>query len=136
MVREIIRDTFFLSLPSREAAAADMQTATDLRDTLIANRERCVGLAANMIGENVRIIAYADGTKTEVMLNPILVAASDEYRAMEGCLSLDGQRPAKRFRKIKVKWYTTDGKLKMGSFTGFTAQIIQHEMDHLQGILI
>lgn len=136
MVREIIRDRFFLSLPSREAAAEDMQTAVDLRDTLIANRDRCVGLAANMIGKNVRIIAFADGTKAEVMVNPVLLSASDEYRAMEGCLSLDGQRQAKRFRKIKVKWCTTDGKLKMGSFTGFAAQIIQHEMDHLNGILI
>ena len=136
MVREIIRDTFFLSLPSREATAADASVAADLKDTLVFNRERCVGLAANMIGENVRIIAFFDKGRPEVMLNPVLLSSSGEYRTQEGCLSLDGQRETKRFVKIKVRWTSTDGKIKMGTFTDFTAQIIQHEMDHLSGILI
>lgn len=136
MVREIIRDTFFLSLPSRPAGPEDIQTAHDLMDTLVFNRERCVGLAANMIGVNVRVIALFDGGKAEVMLNPERLSASGEYRTKEGCLSLDGQRETKRYRKIKVKWQNIDGKLKMGTFTDFTAQIIQHEMDHLEGILI
>lgn len=136
MVREIIRDTFFLSLPSREATAEDRITAADLRDTLLHNRERCVGLAANMIGVNVRIIAFFDKGRDEVMINPVLLSFSGEYRTREGCLSLDGQRETKRFRKIKVKWTSMEGKLKMGTFTDYTAQIIQHEMDHLSGILI
>ena len=136
MVREIIRDTFFLSLPSREATASDASVAADLKDTLVFNRERCVGLAANMIGENVRIIAFFDKGRPEVMLNPVLLSSSGEYRTQEGCLSLDGQRETKRFVKIKVRWTSTDGKIKMGTFTDFTAQIIQHEMDHLSGILI
>lgn len=136
MVRDIIRDTFFLSLPSREAAGEDIATAADLKDTLIANRDRCVGLAANMIGVNVRVIAFYDKGKPEVMMNPVLLSSSGEYRAKEGCLSLDGQRETKRYAKIKVRWQTADGKPKIGTFTGFTAQIIQHEMDHLEGILI
>lgn len=136
MVREIIRDTFFLSLPSREATAEDASVASDLRDTLVFNRERCVGLAANMIGENVRVIVFFDKGRDEVMINPVLLSFSGEYKTQEGCLSLDGQRETKRYRKIKVRWTSMEGKLKMGTFTDFTAQIIQHEMDHLSGILI
>ena len=144
MQKPIVRDTFFLSQPSAPATPADLDAARDLRDTLEARREDCVGLAANMIGVSRRIIAVRtedapgkrDGDDILVMLNPAILKASGPYAAEEGCLSLDGIRKTKRFRSVKVRWQDTDFKVKIRTFTGFTAQIIQHETDHLNGILI
>ncbi|MBR7189329.1 MAG: peptide deformylase [Clostridia bacterium] len=136
MVRAIVRDQFFLRIPSRPATAADAPVADDLLDTLHANAERCVGMAANMIGESVRIIALSDGERLMEMFNPVIIKRDGPFDCEEGCLSLDGVRPVRRYRSIKVQWQTRDMKPRVKSFAGFTAQIIQHEVDHLSGILI
>jgi len=136
MVRAIVRDQFFLRIPSRPATAADAPVADDLLDTLHANAERCVGMAANMIGESVRIIALSDGGRLMEMFNPVIIKRDGPFDCEEGCLSLDGVRPVRRYRSIKVQWQTRDMKPRVKSFAGFTAQIIQHEVDHLSGILI
>ena len=136
MKREIVRDQFFLRLPSRPATAADARIADDLMDTLRANADRCVGMAANMIGESVRIIALSDGGRCIEMFNPALLKREGPFEAEEGCLSLEGTRPTRRYRVIKVQWQTRDMKPRVKTFTGFTAQIIQHEVDHLEGIII
>ena len=136
MVRDIVRDQFFLRMPSRPATAADAPVADDLMETLRANAERCVGMAANMIGENVRIIAVCDNGKYLEMFNPVIVKKDGPFDTVEGCLSLDGIRPTRRYRSVKVQWQTRDMKPRVKAFTGFTAQIIQHEVDHLAGIII
>ena len=136
MVRAIVRDQFFLRIPSRPATAADAPVADDLLDTLHANAERCVGMAANMIGESVRIIALSDGERLMEMFNPVIIKRDGPFDCEEGCLSLDGVRPVRRYRSIKVQWQTRDMKPRVKSFAGFTAQIIQHEVNHLSGILI
>ena len=136
MVREIIRDQFFLRMPARKAGAGDIPIADDLLDTLRANADRCVGMAANMIGENVAVIAFSDGSRYMEMFNPVIVRRDAPYDAEEGCLSLDGTRPVRRYRTIKVQWQTRDMKPRVKTFSGFTAQIIQHEVDHLEGIII
>ena len=136
MVREIIRDQFFLRIPARKAGAGDIPIADDLLDTLRANADRCVGMAANMIGENVAVIAFSDGGRYMEMFNPVIVRRDAPYDAEEGCLSLDGTRPVRRYRTIKVQWQTRDMKPRVRTFTGFTAQIIQHETDHLAGVVI
>lgn len=136
MNREIVRDIFFLKQKSVPAEAADAQTAQDLLDTLAANRERCVGLAANMIGECKRILVYDDSGTPSVMLNPEIIKKSEPYETEEGCLSLEGTRSVTRYRSIKVRWQTVDMKPRIKTFTGFTAQIIQHEIDHFEGIII
>ena len=136
MVREIIRDQFFLRMPARKAGAGDIPIADDLLDTLRANADRCVGMAANMIGENVAVIAFSDGSRYMEMFNPVIVRRDAPYDAEEGCLSLDGTRPVRRYRTIKVQWQTRDMKPRVRTFTGFTAQIIQHETDHLAGVVI
>ena len=136
MVRPIMRDPLFLAIPSAEAAADDLPVAQDLCDTLRANSERCVGMAANMIGVSKRIIAFYDERTVMAMLNPEIVKAEGEYDAEEGCLSLDGVRPAKRYRKIQVRYQTVKMQQKTRTFKDFTAQIIQHEIDHLNGVLI
>ena len=136
MVRDIVRDQFFLRMPSRPATVEDVPVADDLMDTLRANAERCVGMAANMIGENVRVIAVNDNGKYLEMFNPVIVKKDGPYDAEEGCLSLDGTRPARRYKSVKVQWQTRDMKPRVKVFTGFTAQIIQHEVDHLSGIII
>ena len=135
-MREIVRDEFFLRIPSRDATPDDIPVADDLMETLRANADRCVGMAANMIGKGVRIIAFNDNGKYMEMFNPVILKAEGAFEAEEGCLSLDGVRKAKRYRSIKVQWQTRDLKLRVRTFTGFTAQIIQHEMDHLKGIII
>lgn len=136
MIREIIKDESFLRIPSDAAGLQDIQTADDLLDTLRANADRCVGMAANMIGVSRRIIVFDDcGTICE-MFNPVILKKSDPYDAEEGCLSLSGTRRTKRFSSIKVQWQTRDLKMRIKNFTGFTAQIIQHEIDHLNGIII
>ena len=131
MVRQIVRDTFLLSQKSTPATPDDLPAVCDLVDTLAANRERCVGMAANMIGVLRRFIAVADGDAILVMLNPEILKASGAYHTDEGCLSLDGMRPVRRFRSVKVRWQDEGFRVKIRTFAGFTAQIIQHEMDHL-----
>ena len=137
MVIELMHDPIFLGRKSAPATKEDLQTAQDLLDTLSAHRETCVGMAANMIGVYKRIIAFDNEGSNMVMLNPVIVKASESYETMEGCASLlGGPRKAKRFRKIKVKYQTTDFQIRLKTFTGWTAQIIQHEIDHCNGILI
>ena len=137
MVRELMHDPIFLARKSAEATKEDLQTAQDLLDTLNAHREGCVGMAANMIGVCKRIIVFDDGGKLSLMLNPEIVKASGEYETEEGCLSLlGGPRKTKRYRKIKVRYQTEQFQIRMKTFEGFTAQIIQHEVDHCNGILI
>ena len=136
MVREIIHDPFRLSIRSREATADDMQTAIDLLDTLRDNRERCVGMAANMIGVNCRIICFVNGNEYMTMFNPVIVSSGGPYETEEGCLSLAGTKKTKRYKVIKVKYCDTGFREKQCTFKGYTAQIIQHEIDHCNGILI
>ena len=132
-----MHDPLFLGKKSQPATAEDLEVARDLLDTLDAHRETCVGMAANMIGFTKRIIAFYDRGKLEVMFNPEIVKASGEYEAEEGCLSLlGGPRKTKRFQKIKVQYQTADFQVRLKSYEGWTAQIIQHEIDHCNGILI
>lgn len=136
MIKEINRDIFILSQKSVPATENDRQTGEDLLETLIANSERCVGMAANMIGVSKNIIAIKDNNNYTVMYNPEILKADKEYETEEGCLSLDGVRKAKRYRKIKVRYLDKDFKIKIKTYDDFTAQIIQHEIDHLSGIII
>ena len=137
MVREIIKDVFFLQQKSVKATEADIAVAQDLLDTLAAHREGCVGLAANMIGESKCIIAVNLGDKEIAMLNPEIVKHSAKsYKTTEGCLSLNGERETERFEMIEVKYRDMDFAKKKAKFSGFTAQIIQHEIDHCDGIII
>lgn len=136
MVREICRDEAFLAQKAEPAGAEDLAVAQDLMDTLKANQERCVGMAANMIGVNKRIIVFDNEGQHTVMLNPVIVKKEGPYDAQEGCLSLSGTRPAKRYQTIKVQWQNEKLQTRVKNFTGWTAQIIQHEIDHCQGILI
>ena len=137
MRKDICRDVNILSTVSIEATKEDINVATDLLDTLKANSNRCVGMAANMIGINKRIICIDDNGEYVVMLNPkVLKVSSESYVTEEGCLSLDGVREVKRYKSIKVEYTTLEWKKKIKTYEGFSAQIIQHEMDHLEGILI
>ena len=136
MVKQIVRDVFFLGQPSEPATKADIQVGKDLQDTLQANRERCVGMAANMIGVNKRIIAFDNIGTYMVMFNPVIVKKSAPYDAEEGCLSLTGMRKTKRYQTIKVQWQNEQFQTRIKTFTGWAAQIIQHEIDHCEGILI
>lgn len=137
MIQPIMKDPIFLAQPSAPATEADLPVAQDLLDTLAAHKDGCVGMAANMIGVSKRIIVFDNEGTYMVMLNPVFVKASEAYEAMEGCVSLlGGPRKAKRFRKIKVQYQTTDFQTRLKTFTGWTAQIIQHEIDHCSGILI
>ena len=137
MVREIIKDTFILMKKSESAGKRDLQTAKDLLDTLNANKERCVGLAANMIGENKNIIAVMIGIIPVVMIEPKIVwHSSGSYETEEGCLSLEGVRKTKRWNEIEVEYYDMMMRSHRNKYKGFTAQIIQHETDHCNGIII
>ena len=136
MVRNIVRDQFLLARKAQDAQRSDTVTGQDLTDTLRANRDRCVGMAANMIGINRRVIAVAVGEAVLLMYNPAIVSRSGPYEAQEGCLSLDGVRTAQRFQRITVDYQDRDWKRRRETFTGWTAQIIQHEIDHTNGILI
>ena len=136
MVKEIMRDPLFLSKPSEPATKADRQIALDLIDTLRANSERCVGMAANMIGESKRIIVVSMGMMPVAMINPVITKKNKPYEAEEGCLSLDGVRRAKRYEEIVVEYLDLSFKRCRKPFSGWTAQIIQHEIDHCDGILI
>ena len=136
MVRPIVHDPLFLALKSEPATEADRPIITDLTDTLRANLNGCVGMAANMIGERKRIIVFCNGPILMVMVNPQIIEKTGPYEAEEGCLSLAGVRKAKRYRRIRVKYQDPSFQEKSGVFEGFTAQIIQHEVDHCDGILI
>ena len=136
MIQEIVKDPIFLARKSRAATAEDLPLARDLLETLQAHREACVGMAANMIGQAVQIIAFDNEGSYLAMLNPEIVKCSGLYETEEGCLSLEGVRKTKRFRSIKVQYQTEQMQLRLKSFTGWTAQIIQHEIDHCNGILI
>lgn len=138
MVRPIMKDVLFLRRKARPAVKADIPVADDLLDTLRANAAGCVGMAANMIGVNAAIIAFREEEKGgyREMFNPILVMKMGEYETEEGCLSLSGMRKTKRYEMIKVRYETRDFKVKEELFMGWTAQIIQHELDHLSGIII
>ena len=137
MVRELMHDPIFLAQKSVPATAADLETAQDLLDTLTFHKEGCVGMAANMIGVCKRIIAFDNEGSYMTMLNPEILKASGEYETEEGCLSLlGGPRKTKRFRKIKVQYQNLQMQTRIKTFEGWTAQIIQHEIDHCNGILI
>lgn len=138
MIKELVHDPVFLAMKSKDAAESDIETARDLLDTLIAHKESCVGMAANMIGSAKRIIAFVDEKEQyTVMLNPVIIKAEKPYDTEESCLSLlGGPRKCTRFRSIKVQYQTTEMQTRIKSFKGFTAQIIQHEIDHCCGVLI
>ena len=136
MIRSIIHDPVFLGQPSAPATEDDLPVAADLCDTLRANLDRCVGMAANMIGVRKRIIAVSEGPAIIVMLNPKIIQKSGEYEAEEGCLSLQGVRKVTRFRSIQLSWQDCMMKTHIGFLNGFRAQIVQHEIDHCDGILI
>ena len=136
MIREICRDETFLSQKAAPATADDLATAQDLLDTLTAHKDGCVGMAANMIGVCKRIIAFDNEGTYMVMFNPVIVRQSGPYEAQEGCLSLTGVRKTKRFQTVKVQWQNEQFQTRLKTFTGWTAEIIQHEIDHCEGILI
>ncbi len=136
MEQPIMKDPVFLGYPSAPATVKDLQTARDLLDTLIANSEGCVGMAANMIGVAKRIIVFDNDGEYMTMFNPEIVKYSDPYEAEEGCLSLPGTRKATRYRNIKVCYQNEQFQTRMKSFSDFPAQIIQHEIDHCNGVLI
>ena len=137
MVRELVHDPILLAKKSAPATKEDLQTAQDLMDTLLAHRETCVGMAANMIGVCKQIIVFDNGGTPMLMFNPQIVKSSGEYETEEGCLSLlGGPRKTKRYQKIKVQYQTQEFQVRLKTFEGWTAQIIQHEIDHCNGILI
>ena len=136
MVRPIMKDPLFLARKAEPATAADIPVAQDLLETLIAHKDGCVGMAANMIGVNKRIIAFDNEGTYMVMYNPEIVKTAQPYQAEEGCLSLDGLRATRRYKSIKVRYQNEAFQVRLKTFTGFTAQIIQHEIDHCEGVLI
>ena len=136
MIREICKDEHFLAQKAEPAAPEDLPAAADLLETLIFHKESCVGMAANMIGVNKRIIAVENEGSYLVMLNPEILRRSAPYDTEEGCLSLSGTRPVRRWNSIKVRWQNEQFQTRIKTFTGWTAQIIQHEIDHCEGILI
>ena len=136
MIRPIMKDPIFLAQKSVPATKEDLPVAQDLLDTLTAHKDGCVGMAANMIGVAKRIIAFDNEGKYMVMFNPEIVKRSEPYEAEEGCLSLPGTRKAKRYRSIKVQYQNDQFQTRLKTFTGWTAQIIQHEIDHCNGMLI
>ena len=136
MVREIMHDETFLAQKAESAAPEDLPVAQDLLDTLAAHKDGCVGMAANMIGVNKRIIAFDNKGDYMVMFNPEIIKKSGPYHAEEGCLSLSGVRKAKRWKSIKVQYQNEQFQTRFKTYTGWTAQIIQHEIDHCEGILI
>ena len=137
MIKELMHDPIFLSIKSEVATKEDLQVAEDLLDTLIAHKDGCVGMAANMIGVRKRIIAFDNMGTYMVMFNPEIIKKSEPYETEEGCLSLlGGPRKCKRYKSIKVQWQTTEMQTRIKTFTGFPAQIIQQEVDHCEGVLI
>lgn len=136
LVKPILKDPIFLSQKSAPTTVLDLPIAQDLRDTLAAHKEGCVGIAANMIGVAKRIIIFDDNGTATVMFNPEILKSSGQYEAEEGCLSLSGVRKARRYRFIKVQYQNERFETRITTYTGWTAQIIQHEIDHCNGIVI
>ena len=136
MIREICRDEAFLSQKAQPATLDDLSTAQDLLDTLAAHKSGCVGMAANMIGIHKNIIVVAVGPFQFVMINPVITGKSGEYQTEEGCLSLEGVRPCTRYKEIEVDYLDQNFRKQHGKYAGWTAQIIQHEVDHCRGIVI
>lgn len=136
MVKEIVKDVMFLSQKAEKATEKDKYIANDLLDTLKANRDRCVGLAANMIGYNKAIICVSGGLYDFVMINPVITSRSGDYETEEGCLSLIGERRCKRYKEIEVDYLDINFNKRHGKYTEFVAEIIQHEIDHTNGIII
>ena len=137
MVRNVIHDPILLAAKSEPATADDVQTARDLLDTLTANKDACVGMAANMIGVRKRIIVFDNEGEYMTMFNPVILRMADPYDTEEGCLSLlGGPRKCRRYQTVKVQWQNEKFQTRIKTFTGWTAQIIQHEIDHCNGILI
>ena len=136
MIREICKDDAFLAQKAEPATQDDLQVAADLLETLEYHKDSCVGMAANMIGINKRIIVFDNEGTYMVMYNPEIIKKSELYQTEEGCLSLTGTRPVKRWKSIKVRWQNEKFQERLKTFTGWTAQIIQHEIDHCNGVLI
>lgn len=136
MIREICKDVIFLGQKAEPATPEDLPVAADLLETLAHHKEGCVGMAANMIGVNKRIIAFDNEGEYMVMFNPEILRKTGPYETEEGCLSLTGVRPIKRWKTIKVKWQNEKFQQRIKNFTGWTAEIIQHEIDHCEGIII
>lgn len=136
MVKQIVRDVFFLGQKSEPATKEDFQVGIDLQDTLQENRERCVGMAANMIGVKKNIIIVNMGFVDVVMFNPVIISKSGAYETEESCLSLDGVRKTTRYQNIEVEYYDFNWKKQRQKLSGWTAQIAQHEIDHLSGRII
>lgn len=136
MIRDICKDQAFLAQKAEPASPEDLPVAADLLETLEVHRDGCVGMAANMIGVNKRIIAFENDGEYMVMFNPVIVKQSGAYETDEGCLSLIGTRKTKRHKVIKVQWQNEKFQTRLKTFTGWTAEIIQHEIDHCEGILI
>ena len=136
MIKKITRDPMFLAQKSVDATEADKQVITDLLDTLRANLDHCVGMAANMIGVSKNIIVVAAGPFQFAMINPVIAKKTGAFETEEGCLSLDGVRPCTRYKEIEVDYLDTNFKKQHGKYIGWTAQIIQHEVDHCNGIVI
>lgn len=136
MIRDICKDEAFLAQKAQVATAQDLPVAQDLLETLIAHKHGCVGMAANMIGVNKRIIAFDNDGEYMVMFNPQIIKQSQPYQTEEGCLSLAGQRPTKRYKSIKVQYQNSEFQVRFRTFSGFSAQIIQHEVDNCEGIII
>ena len=136
MIRPIMKDPLFLGRKATSATAEDAAVAQDLLDTLAAHKDGCVGMAANMIGVSKAIIAFDNEGSYMLMYNPVILKKSDPFQTEEGCLSLPGTRPTKRWRSIKVQYQNEKFQTRIKTFTGWTAQIIQHEIDHLNGVLI
>ena len=136
MIREICKDVIFLGQKAEPATPEDLPVAADLLETLAHHKEGCVGMAANMIGVNKRIIAFDNEGEYMVMFNPEILRKTGPYETEEGCLSLTGVRLTKRWKTIKVKWQNEKFQQRIKNFTGWTAEIIQHEIDHCEGIII
>ena len=137
MIQEVVHDPILLSVKSTPATMEDLSVAQDLLDTLMANKEACVGMAANMIGVRKQIIVFDNEGTYMTMFNPVILKAAEPYDTAEGCLSLlGGPRPCKRYKTIKVQWQNEKFQIRTKTFVGWTAQIIQHEIDHCNGILI
>ena len=136
MVRDIVKDRVFLSQPSRDCTFPCRDLYDDLKDTLLFHKNRSLGIAANMIVIQKRALAFFDGENVKVMFNPLLVSVSGEYETKEGCLSLEGERKTKRYDEIEVLYFDWRGRERMSSFFSLEAEVIQHEIDHMNGILI
>ena len=136
MIKPITKDILFLQQKSQEASQADLSIGQDLQDTLLAHRDACVGLAANMIGVQKRVIIVSLGFGHLVLYNPVLISKAKPYKTEESCLSLKGSRPTTRYEEIVIRYRNQDWQEVTMPFTGFTAQIIQHELDHLEGVIV